>query len=93
MNNAGRGQQPQQLIQFDSNDCDQLVCRECGYDGFEFEFGVVEIPYIYRAAFQGQQYMNIQYYRCKECGHRHALDELEKIEPKNKEMDAAANMT
>ena len=89
MNNAARGQQPQ-MIQFDSNDCDRLVCRECGYDGFEFEYGIVEIPYIYRPVFQDQQYMNIQYYRCKECGHRHGLEELEKIEPKNKKMELGA---
>jgi DNA-directed RNA polymerase subunit RPC12/RpoP len=88
--NNNRGAQQPQTIQFDSNDCNQLVCKECGYDGFEFEFAVIEIPYIYQAHFPGQKNMNIQYYRCMECGHRHALDELETITPKNKEMDDSA---
>ena len=84
MDNTRQGQQPQ-IVQFDSNDCDRLACKECGHDGFEFEYGVIEIPYIYQAAFQGQKHMNMQYYKCTECGHRHALDELEQIGPKNKE--------
>ena len=74
------------IVQFDTNDYSKLTCKECGHDSFTFEFAVIEIPYIYQAAFSGQKHMNIQYYKCNnedsECSH--ALDEMISVPPERK---------
>ena len=88
MNNAVKPQ----VVQFDSNDCSKLTCKECGHDGFDLELKVIESPYLYQAAFGNQKYMNIQYYKCTnpDCGCVQALNELVSVAP---EKNKVANLT
>jgi|GEM_PF-3687193 len=75
-----------QTVTLDSNDLPRFVCKDCGGETFQQVVLVVEIPFIYRAAFNNADRMNVPVYQCtdRDCGAVNDPNELVKAPSRNK---------
>lgn len=71
-------------VQINVEDLARKACKFCKSTAFEQEFSFFEIPELLRYATQGNDHVIAQFWICKSCGARLALNEMTSLEPLKK---------